>query len=506
MCLPGQPCWQNTSNNLPCNGLSFTWFPCGCSPIKINSTDVIYTGNPLPNSLIDTNDNLTLALAKLDSVISSGSGGVPNTRTITINGLTQDLSVDRTWNVGDLLSSGSYVNPSWITSLAYSKITGVPAFITLTSLSAGTGISYNNLTGVITNSAPDQTVTLTQGANVTITGTYPNFTIAASGGGGGGWAVTGTTTITGDTNQTGAFRNIFNLDQVFVNQNNITGAALGGAFIVNLGTNTNVTATESVHVAFNLNQTVQFTGSTGFPVQEAFQIQAPTYAFVSATGTIVDTATVSITGAPIKGANIAITNTHGLLIRSGAVSTATNSFGLTVNAQTGATNNYSAQFIGGLGVIMDGQLTLGSSTNASSLQTIQAGGSGSNVNLSIKTKGTGGITLQGSVINILDATGSNGAQVDPGAGVTDFKILSSALGIQLFAASGGNLNLLTVNGNFAFSTSANPNFQSGVGIIYIRNNTSVPTGNPSGGGYLYVDSGALKYRGSSGTITTIANA
>ena len=37
-------------------------------------------------------------------------------------------------------------------------------------------------------------------------------------------------------------------------------------------------------------------------------------------------------------------------------------------------------------------------------------------------------------------------------------------------------------------------------------NATVPTANPSGGGVLYVESGALKYRGSSGTVTTIANA
>jgi hypothetical protein len=34
----------------------------------------------------------------------------------------------------------------------------------------------------------------------------------------------------------------------------------------------------------------------------------------------------------------------------------------------------------------------------------------------------------------------------------------------------------------------------------------VPTTNTTGGGLLYVESGALKYRGSSGTVTTIANA
>ena len=49
------------------------------------------------------------------------------------------------------------------------------------SVNAGTGITVNQTTGAVTvtNSAPDQTVSLTEGANVTITGTYPNFTIAS---------------------------------------------------------------------------------------------------------------------------------------------------------------------------------------------------------------------------------------------------------------------------------------------------------------------------------------
>ena len=46
-----------------------------------------------------------------------------------------------------------------------------------TSISAGTGISYDNTTGVVTNAAPDQTVSLTDGTAIDVTGTYPNFTI-----------------------------------------------------------------------------------------------------------------------------------------------------------------------------------------------------------------------------------------------------------------------------------------------------------------------------------------
>lgn len=47
-------------------------------------------------------------------------------------------------------------------------------------------------------------------------------------------------------------------------------------------------------------------------------------------------------------------------------------------------------------------------------------------------------------------------------------------------------------------------FASGTGVIGIGNRTAAPSGTPSGGGVLYVESGALKYKGSSGTVTTIA--
>jgi hypothetical protein len=63
---------------------------------------------------------------------------------------------------------------------------------------------------------------------------------------------------------------------------------------------------------------------------------------------------------------------------------------------------------------------------------------------------------------------------------------------------------LTSDGNLGVRTSTQ--FGSGVGVIGVANATTVPTTNPTGGGVLYVEGGALKYRGSSGTVTTIANA
>lgn len=49
-------------------------------------------------------------------------------------------------------------------------------------------------------------------------------------------------------------------------------------------------------------------------------------------------------------------------------------------------------------------------------------------------------------------------------------------------------------------------FGSGQGVLGIANASSVPSTTPSGGGVLYVEGGALKFRGSAGTITTIAPA
>jgi major tropism determinant Mtd-like protein/baseplate protein BppL len=63
------------------------------------------------------------------------------------------------------------------------------------------------------------------------------------------------------------------------------------------------------------------------------------------------------------------------------------------------------------------------------------------------------------------------------------------------SATGDILQLQNSSGNMV---SVNP-----TGTVFVANNTSVPGTNPVGGGYLYVESGALKYRGSSGTVTVV---
>jgi hypothetical protein len=77
-------------------------------------------------------------------------------------------------------------------------LAGYKTYFPRTAISAGTGISYNNTTGVITNSAPDQTVTITAGTGITVSGTYPNFTVTNSSTSSGG-----TVTSVGTNNSTG---------------------------------------------------------------------------------------------------------------------------------------------------------------------------------------------------------------------------------------------------------------------------------------------------------------
>jgi hypothetical protein len=74
---------------------------------------------------------------------------------------------------------------------------------------------------------------------------------------------------------------------------------------------------------------------------------------------------------------------------------------------------------------------------------------------------------------------------------------------KLCIRAGTHDHAFTSEGNFGIGTHSQ--FGSGEGVIGIANCSTAPTTTPSGG-VLYVQSGALKYRGSSGTTTEIAPA
>lgn len=136
------------------------------------------------------------------------TGYVPKTTTLTINGSTRDLSTNRIWNVGTVLSVGATagtgisISGSPITSSGNITVTNTLPDQTVV-LNNGTGISatgtYPNFT--VTNTAPDQTVVLNAGTGISTSGTYPNFTITNTSPSSGG-TVTSITPAYGLTPQT----------------------------------------------------------------------------------------------------------------------------------------------------------------------------------------------------------------------------------------------------------------------------------------------------------------
>ena len=130
--------------------------------------------------------------------LSSGTGTNGYYYIVSVSGSTS-LDGITDWVVGDWLLFNGTVWQKIDQSNLVTSVNGQTGAVSLTTsnisegtnlyytdararsaISAGTGISYNSSTGVVTNSAPDQTVALTGAGTVSISGTYPNFTITGA--------------------------------------------------------------------------------------------------------------------------------------------------------------------------------------------------------------------------------------------------------------------------------------------------------------------------------------
>ena len=192
------------------------------SPSLVNSavTGKVLTGVNITGGTIADTDSILTAFGKVQNQINGLIGGSiyqgtwnasTNTPTLTSSvgtaGYYYIVSVAGTtnlngitdWQIGDWViyqgtewekvdNTDAVVSVNGFTgavSLTTSNISeGSNLYYTdvraRTSISGSTGISYNNTTGVITNSAPDQTVTLTGAGTTSISGTYPSFTITSN--------------------------------------------------------------------------------------------------------------------------------------------------------------------------------------------------------------------------------------------------------------------------------------------------------------------------------------
>jgi len=100
------------------------------------------------------------------------------------------------------------------------------------------------------------------------------------------------------------------------------------------------------------------------------------------------------------------------------------------------------------------------------------------------------ISWGSNILNIGTEKGSGGGTARA------MRLVTDATARAVFEATTFNTTLLASAGSYG----------SGSGVLFLGNATTAPTTNPTGGGILYVEAGALKFRGSSGTVTTIANA
>lgn len=135
-----------------------------------------------------------------------------------------------------------------------------------------------------------------------------------------------------------------------------------------------------------------------------------------------------------------------------------------------------------------GKLIMTSGNVAGNSVIIQNGGT------TVATFVSGLVTVAGQVI--LGNTTANQLQVQYDASnLWKFNVTSV-----------GGLELLPTGTTFNLALFAAGSYGGGKGVTFIGNAITVPTTNPTGGGIAYVEAGALKYRGSAGTVTTLGPA
>jgi hypothetical protein len=147
--------------------------------------DVIWY-NPVTGNPTNVKPSAPNIKFQIGTVIKAGSGGSGSFQVALVQGTA----------LGGTDSNVQLSSPTAAQLLTYSTTSG---YWKNTSLAAGTGISVGNAaSGVVTvtNSAPDQTVALTAGTGISTSGTYPNFTITNTSPSSGG-TVTSVTAGTG---------------------------------------------------------------------------------------------------------------------------------------------------------------------------------------------------------------------------------------------------------------------------------------------------------------------
>lgn len=145
----------------------------------------------------------------------------------------------------------------------------------------------------------------------------------------------------------------------------------------------------------------------------------------------------------------------------------------------------------------DGNITMGDNTLAGATRTIGVAGSDADIGLTISGKAGGAVRLESNASWL--SVGNNGVLVH-GSGITGATF-------SLHCQNSAGDSALDVSNDLNVTIGPGLTYAAGPrGVLAIANAATVPAVNAVGGGFLYAEGGALKWRGSGGTITTIANA
>ena len=165
------------------------------------------------------------------------------------------------------------------------------------------------------------------------------------------------------------------------------------------------------------------------------------------------------------------------------------------------------------------------SWNAAGSPTVASAGANQNVNLVPNGNGFVDATTQGGTLAQWASIGTYQTQISRSGTTVSFGT-TGAISLAFKTNDNDRGRFFVTTGNFALgrttdngaalqvgTTAATANVSLGgqalgtaaAGVIAIANGTA-PTSSPAGGGQLYVEAGALKFRGSGGTVTVIGPA
>jgi len=313
----------------------------------------------------------------LPKATATALGGVEvfdaTVQTVAANAVSSTAA--RTYGVQLNAADQMVVNVPWTDTASGGTVTSV-------NLTAGTGVSVSGgpITSsgsiTVTNTAPDQVVSITAGSNVVVTGTYPDFTVAVPGGGGGGGNVSsvdasgGTTGLTfsgGPITSAGTLTLAGTLDL----DNGGTGATTASGARTNLGLGTAATTDASAYA----------TAAQGTKADTAVQTIASADGSVTITGTTAIDLSVPVTAA---------TNSVLLPVRNTTGATLTKGTAVYISGATGQISTVSKA------------LATSDATSAQTLGLITA---------NLANNSNGNVTLIGAITNIDTSAYTDGQQL-----------------------------------------------------------------------------------------------